>query len=162
VPPGQRTTTTVADQLPVDKRVNTIGGTLLDGITVADGDRHRLECRHAPNRCPVLLNVQVEGRPSGLEAGPRRDRVACEQEAMFGCPEGEMPRRMARGVQDLEPRQFVFLPEPVVDWAGRMLPKSEPESDLEREPGAKREPGENGDGLRFALAGDDVRLPLMR
>ena len=80
---------------------------------------------------------------------------------MFGCPESQMTRRMARGVQNLEPSQFVSLPERLVDGAGRMLSESERESDLEREPGAKRKPGENRNGLRLPLAGDDVRLPLM-
>jgi hypothetical protein len=65
-------------------------------------------------------------------------------------------------MQHVKPADLVFLHERLVDGTRRVLAEPEREADLEGDVCAKRTSREDGDRLRLALAGDDVRLPLVR
>src|SRR4051794_32298841 len=73
-----------------------------DRVAVADADDLRVERRDPRERDPVLRQVEVERLPAGAQLGPRRDRVAGDQEAALRPPEREVTRRVAGRVQDLE------------------------------------------------------------
>src|SRR3954470_8947304 len=127
---------------------------------MTDADDCCLQRGQPANRLRVLLGVECERRPPGLESGPRRDRVPGEEDAVLGEVEREVPRRMARYVQDLERPQLVALPERLVDRARPVLRLVEEDPELERVRPEGRGRLE-ADRLGGTVARDDVGLPLV-
>src|SRR6266550_1225044 len=119
----------------------------------ADGFKRR-------ERRLVLDVIEVEDPPARAEVRPGRDSVAGDQEPAFGPPEGQMARRVAGRMHDLQwPERIAFV-EQLVDGIRDVPRPIEPEPELERKQ-LERLMRDDRDRLCAALAGDDVGLPAV-
>lgn len=145
--------------------MNALGCVSRHRFAVADGDCLGAVTGHASKRGSMLGQVQVERGPAGAKGRPGGEGISGEERAALRSEEGQMPRRVAGRVQNLERTDLVALTYLVVNGAGRVGADAQVQAQLKRiggPPDAQRACGDVGDRLRLALTRDDIAFPLVR